>query len=358
MYLREAWYVAAWGHEISETPLARVLLEEPVVLWRTQDGAPVAFEDRCCHRQAPLSVGRVLGDTLQCGYHGLTFDADGMCVDVPSQAQVPPGAQVRAYPLVERNDWVWIWMGDPAAADETLIPDTYWHDSPDWKAVGDRFLVNCHYQSLIDIQLDNTHSRFMHPDTLGNDGSLRHSHKTTRDGDVLRNHRRMRDSDPPPIFARASGINGNADVWVEWAYTPRAGIITFDAGVAELGSGVFEGNRDRAWTMFNTHGITPETATTCHHFWVSARDFSLDDDEIHRTMAGIREVFLEDVAMVEAQQRILHYGSDTPQVDISADVPTIQARRLVDRLIGESSGGPIKARRVTGPVSLAALFGR
>ena len=261
-----------------------------------------------------------------------------MCVDVPSQAQVPPGAQVRAYPLVERNDWVWIWMGDPAAADETLIPDTYWHDSPDWKAVGDRFLVNCHYQSLIDIQLDNTHSRFMHPDTLGNDGSLRHSHKTTRDGDVLRNHRRMRDSDPPPIFARASGINGNADVWVEWAYTPRAGIITFDAGVAELGSGVFEGNRDRAWTMFNTHGITPETATTCHHFWVSARDFSLDDDEIHRTMAGIREVFLEDVAMVEAQQRILHYGSDTPQVDISADVPTIQARRLVDRLIGESSG--------------------
>jgi len=229
-------------------------------------------------------------------------------------------------------------MGDPAAADETLIPDTYWHDSPDWKAVGDRFLVNCHYQSLIDIQLDNTHSRFVHPDTLGNDGSLRHSPKTTRDGDVLRNHRRMRDSDPPPIFARASGINGNADVWVEWAYTPRAGIITFDAGVAELGSGVFEGNRDRAWTMFNTHGITPETATTCHHFWVSARDFSLDDDEIHRTMAGIREVFLEDVAMVEAQQRILHYGSDTPQVDISADVPTIQARRLVDRLIGESSG--------------------
>jgi len=338
MYLREAWYVAAWGHEISETPLARVLLEEPVVLWRTQDGAPVAFEDRCCHRQAPLSVGRVLGDTLQCGYHGLTFDADGMCVDVPSQAQVPPGAQVRAYPLVERNDWVWIWMGDPAAADETLIPDTHWHDSPDWKAVGDRFLVNCHYQSLIDIQLDNTHSRFVHPDTLGNDGSLRHSHKTTRDGDVLRNHRRMRDSDPPPIFARASGINGKADVWVEWAYTPRAGIITFDAGVAELGSGVFEGNRDRAWTMFNTHGITPETATTCHHFWVSARDFSLDDDEIHRTMAGIREVFLEDVAMVEAQQRILHYGSDTPQVDISADVPTIQARRLVDRLIGESSG--------------------
>lgn len=335
MYLRDAWYVAAWGHEVSQAPLARLLLEEPVVLWRTADGAPVAFEDRCCHRHAPLSVGRVVGDRIQCGYHGLSFDRTGTCVEVPSQDLVPPGAAVRTYPVVERHGWIWIWMGNPVAAAADLIPDTYWHDSPDWCAVGDKFLVNCHYQSLIDIQLDNTHSRFVHPDTLGNAGSLRHSPKTERDGDVLHNHRRMPDSDPPPIFARAAGIDGNADVWVEWAYTPRAGIITFDAGVATLGSGVFDGDRSQAVTMFNTHGITPETATTCHHFWVSARDFALEDPEIHKTMAGIREVFLEDVAMVEAQQRIRNYGAAVPQIDISADVPTIQARRLVDRLIAE-----------------------
>jgi len=333
MYLRDAWYVAATSDEISQSPLARLLLEEPVVLWRMSDGTAVAFEDRCCHRHAPLSAGRVLGDNLQCGYHGLTFDRSGTCVDVPSQARVPPDARIRAYPLVERYNWVWIWMGDPVAANEALIPETYWHESADWCAVGDKFLVDCHYQSLIDIQLDNTHSRFVHPDTLGNDGSLRHDPKTTRDGETLRNHRRMPDSDPPPIFARASGINGNADVWVEWQYTPRAGIITFDAGIAELGSGVFDGDRSKAVTMFNTHGITPETATTCHHFWVSARDFALDDEAIHATMAGIRDVFLEDVAMVEAQQRIRNYAPHAPQIDINADVPTIQARKLVDRLI-------------------------
>lgn len=333
MYLRNAWYVAAASGEISHMPLARLLLEEPVVLWRADNGAPVAFEDRCCHRHAPLSVGKVIGDRLQCGYHGLAFDPTGVCVDVPSQTRVPPDARVRSYPLVERYDWVWIWMGDPALADDALIPDTYWHDSPDWCAVSDRFHVACHYQSLIDIQLDNTHSRFVHPDTLGNDGSLRHDPKTTRDGDTLRNHRRMPDSDPPPIFAKAAKIDGNADVWVEWQYTPRAGIITFDAGVAELGSGVFEGDRGKAVTIFNTHGITPETDRTCHHFWVSARDFALDDPGIHKTMAGIREVFLEDVAMVEAQQRIRDYAPDAPQIDIGADVPTIQARKLVDRLI-------------------------
>lgn len=335
MYLRDAWYVAAWSHEIADAPLARLLLEEPVVLWRTGDGTAVAFEDRCCHRHAPLSAGKIVGDCLQCGYHGLTFDRTGACVEVPSQPQVPPDARVRCYPLAERHNWVWIWMGDPAAADDSLIPDTYWHDSPDRRAVGDRFHVNCHYQSLIDIQLDNTHSRFVHPDTLGNAGSLRHSPKTTRDGDVLHNHRRMPDSDPPPIFSRAAKIDGNADVWVEWAYTPRAGIIAFDTGIAEVGSGVFDGDRSKAVTMFNTHGITPETATTCHHFWVSARDFALDDPEMHKMMSGIRDVFLEDVAIVEAQQRIRNYGSDAPQIDIGADVPTIQARKLVARLIAE-----------------------
>ena len=335
MYLRDAWYVAAWSHEIADAPLALLLLEEPVVLWRTGDGTAVAFEDRCCHRHAPLSAGKIVGDCLQCGYHGLTFDRTGACVEVPSQPQVPPDARVRRYPLAERHNWVWIWMGDPAAADDSLIPGTYWHDSPDWRVVGDRFHVNCHYQSLIDIQLDNTHSRFVHPDTLGNAGSLRHSPKTTRDGDVLHNHRRMPDSDPPPIFAKAAKIDGNADVWVEWAYTPRAGIIAFDAGVAELGSGVFEGDRSKAVTMFNTHGITPETPTTCHHFWVSARDFALDDDTTQKTMVGIRDVFLEDVAIVEAQQRIRNYGADAPQIDIGADVPTIQARKLVARMIAD-----------------------
>ena len=101
----------------------------------------------------------------------------------------------------------------------------------------------------------------------------------------------------------------------------------------QIGSGAFDGDRSKAVTIFNTHGITPETDRTCHHFWVSARDFALDDPGIHKTMAGIREVFLEDVAMVEAQQRIRNYTPDAYQIDINADVPTIQARKLVKRLI-------------------------
>ncbi len=338
MYLKQAWYVAAWDREVAREPLSRTLLGRPVVLWRTGAGTPVALEDRCCHRHAPLSAGTVVGDRIRCGYHGLEFDVAGKCVAVPTQDRVPPGAEVRRYPLVERNRWVWIWMGDPDAADPGLIPDVYWHDSPDWAAVGDRFHVNCHYQALIDIQLDNTHSSFVHPDSLGNAGSLRHSPRVERDGELLHNSRQMRDSDPPPLFARAASFKGNGDVWVAWTYRPRAGLITFDTGIAPSGSGVFAGDRSRAFCAFNTHGITPETDTTCHHFWVSARDFSVADAGVTAIWSTIRDVFMEDVEMVEAQQRSIDAHPGAPSIDVNADQPTIQARNLMRRLIRAERG--------------------
>ena len=338
MYLRNAWYVTAWDHEITRDPLPRTLLNQPVVLYRTAAGTPVALHDRCCHRRAPLSAGRVVGDRIRCGYHGLMFEPNGTCAEVPSQTTVPPGARVRSYPAIERHRWVWVWMGEPDAADPDLIPDAFWHGSPDWMAIGDRFHVKCHYQALVEIQLDNTHSRFVHPTSLGNAGALRTTPKVTRADTTIHTARRMRDSDPPPLLARAAGITGNADVWVTWTYRPQSGAITFDTGIAEVNSGVFDGDQSKAYNVYNTHGITPETDTTCHHFWVSARDFSLEDEEVTTTMRSIRETFLEDVAMVESQQRCVDIDPDAPTVDISADQPTIQARRLVARLIDMENG--------------------
>jgi len=76
MLLKDHWYVAAWAHEVTRGLLARRLLGEPVVLYRSTAGDPVALEDRCLHRRAPLSLGRVVGDEVECGYHGLRYDAD------------------------------------------------------------------------------------------------------------------------------------------------------------------------------------------------------------------------------------------------------------------------------------------
>ncbi len=106
MYVRNAWYVGAWDHEIGRSMLRRIILDEPVLFYRREDGTPVALEDRCCHRQAPLSMGKLIGDIVKCPYHGLEYDTTGKCVKVPSQDMVPKGAKVRAFPVVERNHWV------------------------------------------------------------------------------------------------------------------------------------------------------------------------------------------------------------------------------------------------------------
>ena len=109
-YLTNRWYVAAWAEEIGDAPLARMIMDKPIVFYRTAGGVPVALADRCCHRALPLSMGQVIGDEIRCGYHGLRFDATGQCVDVPGQSTIPPDARVASYPVVERHRMVWIWM--------------------------------------------------------------------------------------------------------------------------------------------------------------------------------------------------------------------------------------------------------
>ena len=101
MFLRNFWYVAAYDHEVARKPFGRKVLGEPIVFFRKQDGTPVALEDRCVHRHLPLSMGKVVGDHLQCHYHGLRYDCTGKCVKVPGQNAIPPSARIKAYPVEE-----------------------------------------------------------------------------------------------------------------------------------------------------------------------------------------------------------------------------------------------------------------
>ena len=93
-YLQHVWYCSALGTEVTNTPLARTICEKPIVFYRGESGKAVALEDRCAHRQAPLSLGRVQGDDIECGYHGFVFDCAGACVYVPRQDTVPKSAMV------------------------------------------------------------------------------------------------------------------------------------------------------------------------------------------------------------------------------------------------------------------------
>ena len=87
----DRWYVAGFSWELKDKPLARTLLSRAMVLFRQPDGSIAALEDRCCHRELPLSCGTVEERGLRCGYHGLLFDSAGACVEIPGQDTIPIG---------------------------------------------------------------------------------------------------------------------------------------------------------------------------------------------------------------------------------------------------------------------------
>ena len=127
-FLRNTWYVAMWSQDLKPGELQqRLILDEAIVLFRNASGQVAALLDRCPHRFVPLSLGKVCeGNSVQCPYHGLAFDATGVCVRNPNaDGRIPPALRVRRFPVVERHGAIWVWMGDPAKADRALIPRNF-----------------------------------------------------------------------------------------------------------------------------------------------------------------------------------------------------------------------------------------
>src|ERR1700733_13451102 len=108
-FVRNQWYVAAYSAEVGRTLLARTILNEPLVLYRTSAGQPAALADRCVHRHFPLSAGQLRGDTIVCGDQGFTSARGGRCVAPPGRRPTPGTARVGAYPVAEQDSLVWIW---------------------------------------------------------------------------------------------------------------------------------------------------------------------------------------------------------------------------------------------------------
>ena len=205
-WLRNCWQVAAYAGEIGSGLLARTFLGEDVVLFRDTAGAPHALADRCAHRCLPLSKGRLLGDIVQCGYHGMRFHPDGSCDGVPGQDTIPPKAIVPAYPVAERHGFVWIWMGERSAADPALVPDAFWFANPAaWATATGYHHIAAEYRLLVDNLLDLSHESFVHTDTIGN-GAVADSPVTAQlvDGRV-KVHRFMANTPPPPFYCDDHG---------------------------------------------------------------------------------------------------------------------------------------------------------
>ncbi len=328
-----SWYVAAWDHEVGRKLLARTIGGKRLVLYRRQDDKPVAMEDACWHRLAPLSLGRIDGDAVVCPYHGLKFNSAGRCVHMPSQDTINPAASVRAYPLVERHRFIWIWLGDSALADPDRVPDIHWNNHPDWTADGETLHLACNYRLVVDNLMDLTHETFVHTTSIGNKAVAETPFETTHDRDGVTVTRWMLDIEPPPFLKRQYGRDGNVDRWQIIRFTPPSTVV-IDVGVAEQGSGAQCGDRSKGFTGYVINMITPETEGSCHYFWSYARDFAPGDQRWTTELReGLRRVFQEDQLVLEAQEIEMRARPEKRFYELNIDSGSMWARKAIDRML-------------------------
>lgn len=358
MFLMNTWYVAAFADEIAAgSVLGRQICGERIVLFRSAEGRIAAMEDRCCHRHYPLANGKVVGERLQCGYHGLEFDGTGRCVKVPSQAAVPADARVRSYPVVERHKLIWIWMGEPARADATQIVDFGWLDHPLWRHKGTRYHVQANYRLIIENLLDLTHLTFVHASTIGNYATTEAADtKTERGANDVTVTRWMVDTPPPPTYQKAGHFDGNVDRWqiINWQLPAlirlSVGAMATGHGARDLMRADYSGKvhrpRDvKSIGMFNFNMITPETERSTHYFWAQGHDFAIDNPEVTELVfSQVAIAFKQDWEVFELQQRNIDEKPDAPRIDLNGDAGGIQALRMLDREIAaEARGGRVAA---------------
>jgi vanillate O-demethylase monooxygenase subunit len=337
-YLRNAWTVAAWASELPPGQLlARTLLDEPLVLHRDASGAPRALADRCPHRFAPLSMGRLCdgGASLQCPYHGLRFDGSGACVHNPhGDGRIPQAAKVRSYPVVERWSALWIWMGDPAGADAALIPEFRFNDPAHWAVGTGSMVIDAPYELEIDNILDLSHIEFMHP-LFSSDAVRRGKVECVQDGETVWSKRFMPDDTQLPDFLRQAFQvpEGAVDRWLHVRWNAPATMALWAGGVAS-GTPMEQGVVSQ-----QAHCFTPESHGRTHYFYSIAFPRALGplaDELAAQNVALLRGPFEhEDKPIIEAVARQMG-GAELfalKPVLLAGDAAAVRARRLLQALI-------------------------
>ena len=331
MWLKNCWYVIAWEHEIAPGALfARTLLNEPIVVYRTAGGGLAALEDRCCHRHAPLSKGRLEGDCLRCGYHGLKFDATGQCIEAPGMAQAPAQARVRSYPVRSHNNWVFVWMGDPQKADPLLLPDNFSNKHPDWQNKPGYLHYATPYLLICDNLLDFSHLSYVHAKTLGGSTAIALARPTIESVQTpgqrgIRVKRLVQDVAVPPYYQKFRAFTTNIDRWFDYEFL-LPGTLLMSSGGRPVG----EQTMDNAVQLHSCQTLTPETESTTHYFFQQSHRSGFGDgsvtDSIYNSLIA---AFEEDRDMISAQHRNMQIQPEARMMPLHFDAALMQFRQLL-----------------------------
>ncbi len=333
-FVRNLWYVAAWSHDVErDKPVGVTLVGEPVVLYRRRDGTLVALEDRCPHRHAPLSFGRIEGDDLRCMYHGLRFAADGACVEVPGTTKIPTRLCARSFPVVERSSWIWVWPGDPAKADPALVPEGFGLDNPEWVTRSGGIEYEADYQLVNDNLCDLSHLDFVHETTLGRSTGAKWSTeqpRITAQEHGLLFERWFRDHPLMP------GRPEHVDTWNFYHYRlPGIFLMTTQAFPVGAAAASDFGSPDAKpiFRRVEQQAVTPIGAGRTRYLYAFGIEPALATPSfVDAVLAVVDASFREDRRIIEGQQAI---WNQTPPERQKAFIPQDQAPAMFRRMLAQ-----------------------
>lgn len=367
MFIRNSWYVIAEPMEIpAKALLARTVLNEKIVLYRTQVGRVVAFKDACPHRYAPLSAGRLEGDCIRCPYHGSLYDHDGRCLQVPGQSGMHGmNIGLTRFPIIERHNYLWIWMGDPEhASDESTIPDWFSYADPEhpaWQGRHDKFLSMPVYYELINDNLhDVSHVEFVHPETLGTTVIPQMYRMTPQEETPQRYVRKHIDTRDIRVDFHAENIQGGPILHQMLAYQRECSEWTanvdWDLTLCYATPAYFLFNHrtkavgdrdDQAIQIASLHAVTPENALTSHYFFYTANNLHGSEQRrgefTHLCADGLVFAFNQDKALISEQMKRVPDGGRVTEslarVSFMGDTMPMVGRRLIRAQLAQEQAG-------------------
>ncbi len=346
-WMRNAWYAAAWSSEVSDGLLGRTLLDMPMVLYRKTDGSVAAIGDRCPHRFAPLSMGKRVGDSVECPYHGLRFGASGACVHNPhGEGAIPQAARVPAYPVQERHGLVWLWAGAADRMDPARIPDLSHLDRADLAHVTGTMEVQAHYELYVDNLMDLTHAQFVHGEFVMSQRFAAAEQQVAQEGDRIANRILIPRSDVPPTFRQHyPQAEQEVDYWMD-SFWDAPSIVTNWVGVTPPGRPREEGHYSHG-----THIVTPASRHRSHYFFGNSRNHGLGDSAADERVREWQRVGfgLQDKPIIEASARLM--GDEVDPLALRAvllpsDAAAVRVRRTLARLRKAEAEAPIPIKVV------------
>lgn len=293
--LRHCWQPVARLEDLKGGPQRAVLLDEPLAVFLAENGEPAVVADRCAHRGALLSMGKVCGDSIQCPYHGWEWAGDGSCTRIPSladQRQIPPLARIPSYPCRVHWGLVWTTLEEPL----TDVPDVPWFDPDKWTwGHGTPFELPVAFGLMLENFRDVAHFAFVHQDTLG-----------------------VQPAEIEPLMPETNGLEvtlrrnmeWGGDASEVWGPLREMGYHTIAPNFTSARMFTDEGERCLL------HAARAISATESVHYWIEAGLENFDEEQLEEVIAYDAGIYAEDVAVLSKIE------SPELQLDPSLEVHT------------------------------------